>query len=160
MRTDLASSQLLLLHGFFKTLGLAPEDPAAQVKKVFDLLDRDNDGSLTVIDFEDFLPNFQPGARKLTPSETAAFMKAGDPNNTGKVSYAGSGRISRNPTFSKVGSSEIGRSYKKIGVGPNTKPNAVHWVSNGSQGLKERKLSFRPCDPYLSVKLRDRPCDR
>ncbi|CAJ0966351.1 unnamed protein product [Ranitomeya imitator] len=29
----------------------------------------------------------------------------------------GSGRVSRNPTFSKVGSSEIGRSYRKVGVG-------------------------------------------
>ncbi|XP_069591520.1 parvalbumin, thymic-like [Ranitomeya imitator] len=75
--------------GFFKTLGLAHKDPAAQVKKVFDILRKDVNGSLTIIETENFLRNFEPGARKLTPSETAAFMKAGDPNNTGKITYAG-----------------------------------------------------------------------
>ncbi|XP_073399169.1 parvalbumin beta-like [Dendrobates tinctorius] len=73
---------------FFQKVNLTNMSEA-QITKVFNILDRDNDGILLEEEVSLILQNFRPGARRLTPAETADFMKAGDPNNTGKISLAG-----------------------------------------------------------------------
>ncbi|XP_069591524.1 parvalbumin beta-like [Ranitomeya imitator] len=73
---------------FFRDLRVN-EKSAAQVKKVFDLLDLENGGYIEEVDLQLFLKKFKHNARTLTTAETADFMKAGDPNNTGKISLDG-----------------------------------------------------------------------
>ncbi|XP_073399164.1 parvalbumin beta-like isoform X1 [Dendrobates tinctorius] len=71
---------------FFNAIGLKKQ--VGIVNKIFNFLDRNKSGFIEEEDAEDLLQNFRHDARKLTPAETAAFMKAGDPNNTGKISPA------------------------------------------------------------------------
>ncbi|XP_069591708.1 parvalbumin beta-like [Ranitomeya imitator] len=73
---------------FFRVMGFysASRD---DVKKIFDFLDREKRGFIEIDEVGNILGYFKPGARKLTSSESEAFMKAGDPNNTGKISFAG-----------------------------------------------------------------------
>ncbi|XP_077129654.1 parvalbumin beta-like [Ranitomeya variabilis] len=69
---------------FFRTTGMSSLSKR-QIEKVFHILDREVGHFIDEDDIQDFLKNFGPGARKLTAAETADFMKAGDPNNTGKI---------------------------------------------------------------------------
>ncbi|XP_077129656.1 parvalbumin beta-like isoform X2 [Ranitomeya variabilis] len=73
---------------FFRAIGIPPREFNV-VKEIFDFLDKTPGGFIEIDEAENVLGQFKIGARKLTPSETAAFMKAGDPDNTGKISLAG-----------------------------------------------------------------------
>ncbi|CAJ0968736.1 unnamed protein product [Ranitomeya imitator] len=73
---------------FFQAIGVTPRDFDV-VKEIFNILDTNANEYIQIDEVGNILGSFQLGARKLTPSETAAFMKAGDPNNTGKITLAG-----------------------------------------------------------------------
>ncbi|XP_077131599.1 parvalbumin beta-like [Ranitomeya variabilis] len=73
---------------FVQNVGLTAKSDT-QLLKIFEFLDTDNDGDIVEEDLRPFLQIFNVGARLLTAAETADFMKAGDPNNTGKISSAG-----------------------------------------------------------------------
>ncbi|KAM4023903.1 parvalbumin beta-like [Anomaloglossus baeobatrachus] len=69
---------------FFKRSGLSSKS-AEQVKLFFDMLDINGSGFIEETEILIFLRNLKADARLMTPAETAEFMKAGDPNNTGKI---------------------------------------------------------------------------
>ncbi|XP_069591521.1 parvalbumin beta-like [Ranitomeya imitator] len=73
---------------FFRAMGFQ-HTSRDNIKKIFDFLDREKRGFIEIDEVGNILGYFNPGARKLTPSESEVFMKAGDPNNTGKISFAG-----------------------------------------------------------------------
>ncbi|XP_073504097.1 parvalbumin beta-like [Phyllobates terribilis] len=70
---------------FFRTSGLSSKS-VKQVRKIYEFLDREFSGFIEEQELTKFLKILKHGARDLTPAETAAFMKAGDPNGTGKIS--------------------------------------------------------------------------
>ncbi|XP_069591522.1 parvalbumin beta-like [Ranitomeya imitator] len=73
---------------FFRVMGFHSTS-RDDVKNIFDFLDREKRGFIEIDEVGNILGYFNPRARKLTPSESEVFMKAGDPNNTGKISFAG-----------------------------------------------------------------------
>ncbi|CAJ0967997.1 unnamed protein product [Ranitomeya imitator] len=79
------SGNLFEYKKFLRKVGVSKES-AVQIRKIYDILDTNKSGFIEIDDVGVMLSVFKPGARKLTAAETADFMKAGDPNNTGKIS--------------------------------------------------------------------------
>ncbi|XP_069591525.1 parvalbumin beta-like [Ranitomeya imitator] len=85
---DLQAGNLFEYKKFLRKVGVSKES-AVQIRKIYDILDTNKSGFIEIDDVGVMLSVFKPGARKLTAAETADFMKAGDPNNTGKISPDG-----------------------------------------------------------------------
>uniref|UniRef100_A0AAV2KHW4 Parvalbumin n=1 Tax=Knipowitschia caucasica TaxID=637954 RepID=A0AAV2KHW4_KNICA len=69
---------------FFQLCGLSKKS-AAEVKKVFAILDNDNSGFIEEEELKFFLQRFSPGARALTDAETKAFLRAADCDSDGRI---------------------------------------------------------------------------
>ncbi|XP_068606431.1 parvalbumin 8 [Brachionichthys hirsutus] len=69
---------------FFKMCGLANKSPQ-DVKKVFAILDNDENGFIEEEELKLFLQKFSPGARALTEKEVRAFLAAADDDSDGRV---------------------------------------------------------------------------
>uniref|UniRef100_A0A3B4A492 Parvalbumin n=1 Tax=Periophthalmus magnuspinnatus TaxID=409849 RepID=A0A3B4A492_9GOBI len=73
---------------FFQLCGLSKKS-AAEVKKVFSILDNDNSGFIEEEELKFFLQRFCPSARALTDSETRAFLCAADDDSDGRIGVDG-----------------------------------------------------------------------
>uniref|UniRef100_A0A672TTT1 Parvalbumin n=1 Tax=Strigops habroptila TaxID=2489341 RepID=A0A672TTT1_STRHB len=73
---------------FFSTIGLPSKTPD-QIKKVFAILDQDNNGFIEEEELHLFLKNFSSTARALTPAEVKDFLTAGDSDGDGKIGVEG-----------------------------------------------------------------------
>lgn len=69
---------------FFQDCGLSKKS-AADVKKVFSILDNDNSGFIEEDELKFFLQRFCPGARALTDTETRNFLCAADDDSDGRI---------------------------------------------------------------------------
>ncbi|TKS91877.1 Parvalbumin, thymic CPV3 [Collichthys lucidus] len=69
---------------FFSTCGLTKKS-AADVKKVFGILDNDASGFIEEEELKFFLQRFTPGARVLTDKETKGFLNAADDDSDGRI---------------------------------------------------------------------------
>ncbi|XP_053107281.1 parvalbumin alpha [Hemicordylus capensis] len=69
---------------FFELVGLKKKKPE-EVKKVFQILDKDASGFIEEEELMFVLKGFTPDARDLSEKETKAFMAAGDKDGDGKI---------------------------------------------------------------------------
>ncbi|XP_072299528.1 parvalbumin 8 [Eucyclogobius newberryi] len=69
---------------FFQLCGLSKKS-AADVKKVFSILDNDNSGFIEEEELKFFLQRFSAGARALTDAETKGFLRAADGDSDGRI---------------------------------------------------------------------------
>ncbi|KAM3917154.1 parvalbumin beta-like [Leptodactylus fuscus] len=81
---SVAADNSFQYKAFFQKVGLSGKSPD-QVKKVFEILDRDCSGFIEEDELALFLKNFKPDARALNDAETKAFLKAGDSDGDGKI---------------------------------------------------------------------------
>ncbi|XP_078093630.1 parvalbumin alpha [Mustelus asterias] len=69
---------------FFQLVGLKGKT-AAQVKEVFEILDKDQSGFIEEEELKGVLKGFSAHGRDLNDSETKAFLAAGDSDHDGKI---------------------------------------------------------------------------
>ncbi|XP_075141819.1 parvalbumin beta-like [Leptodactylus fuscus] len=69
---------------FFQKSGLSGKS-TGPVKKVFEILDRNDSGFIEEDELTSFLQNFRPDARLLTEDEVKEVMKDGDSDKDGKI---------------------------------------------------------------------------
>uniref|UniRef100_A0A8C5S2X2 Parvalbumin n=1 Tax=Laticauda laticaudata TaxID=8630 RepID=A0A8C5S2X2_LATLA len=69
---------------FFQLTGMSKKS-SSQIKDIFQILDRNQNGFIEEQELLYFLQRFHPGARLLTVTEIEKFMAAGDRDGDGKV---------------------------------------------------------------------------
>ncbi|XP_070811240.1 parvalbumin, thymic CPV3-like [Pituophis catenifer annectens] len=69
---------------FFQLTGMCKKS-SSQIKGIFQILDRDQNGYIEEDEIKYFLKRFEPEARFLTATEIEKFITAGDHDGDGKV---------------------------------------------------------------------------
>ncbi|KAG8145662.1 hypothetical protein E2320_012149, partial [Naja naja] len=69
---------------FFQLIGMSKKS-SSQIKDIFQILDRNQNGFIEENELKYFLQRFEPGARLLTATEIEKFLAAGDHDGDGKV---------------------------------------------------------------------------
>ncbi|XP_044159705.1 parvalbumin beta-like [Bufo gargarizans] len=81
---SVAADNSFQYKAFFHKVGLCGKT-ADQIKRVFEIFDRDCSGYIEEDELALFLKNFKSDARALNDAETKAFLKAGDSDGDGKI---------------------------------------------------------------------------
>uniref|UniRef100_A0A8C7E4N8 Parvalbumin n=1 Tax=Naja naja TaxID=35670 RepID=A0A8C7E4N8_NAJNA len=79
---------------FFQLIGMSKKS-SSQIKDIFQILDRNQNGFIEENELKYFLQRFEPGARLLTATEIEKFLAAGDHDGDGKVGAEGMNWLAR-----------------------------------------------------------------